>query len=61
MFSLEDEFINLNERKNHIIENMLYMVEINPENCEILVEILKFPEICEILVKILKFPEISEI
>ena len=39
MFSLEDEFINLNERKKHIIENMLYMVEINSENCEILKKI----------------------
>lgn len=39
MFSLEDEFNNLNERKNHIIENMLYMVEINSENCEILKKI----------------------
>ena len=39
MFSLEEEIINIQERKKYIIENMIYMVEINPENTKILKEI----------------------
>lgn len=39
MFSLEDEILNIQERKKYIIENMIYMVEINPENTKILKEI----------------------
>ena len=39
MFSLEDEFTNIQERRNYIIENMLYMVEINPDNTKILKKI----------------------
>ncbi len=39
MFSLSDDFPNLENRKNHIIEHMLHIVEINPENIKILKKI----------------------
>jgi hypothetical protein len=39
MVGLSDEFVNASARKRHILANMLFMCEINPENVQICVRL----------------------